>query len=246
MGTKDIKIQNRCDHKVIFERVRLATDRVTLSTVYPVGSHKYLELTRFGNVVPPSKYFFKRDRETLYGDKYFSIELKYPDMYNDAVYEVTYTAPAEFCPKCLGSQFVDDIAIDDFKEVSIVEGAYLLIQEVEKAIVTNKNTNPYYPWVGASLSSLIGSKITDFVALAQEIQTQVRNSLENLKSQQLKHQEINPLVSSDEVLDTIENVDVTQDEADPSIVYIYVQYTSQSGSPYDYSQVMDLTQYRPR
>jgi len=246
MGTNDIKIQNRCDHKVIFERVRMDSDRVSLYPAYPVGSLRNLELTRFGVLVSPASYGFVLSQATVYEDKYHKIELKNPDMYTEPLYEITYNVPSQYCPKCLGTQFVDDMVFDDRNEIQQVTGAPLLIQEVEKAIVTTKNTNKYYPWVGTKLKKLVGSKISDFAILAQEIQTDIRNSLENLKSQQLAHQALNPLVTSDEVLNSVEKVDVTQDTSDPSIVRVYVQYTSQSGEPYDMTQVMSLTQFRLR
>lgn len=246
MGTNDIKIQNRCDHKVIFERVRVDSDRVSMYPAYPVGSHKNLEMTRFGSVVPPNQYSFVLSRATVYEGDYYKIELKNPDMYNDPLYELSYNTPSRYCPKCLGTQFVDDMIFDDRNEVQQVTGAQLLIQEVEKAIVTTKNTNKYYPWVGTKLKKLVGSKIADFTVLAQEIQADVRNALENLKNQQRSHQGMNPTVTSDQVLNTVEVVDVTPHENDPSIVQVYVQYTSQSGEPYDITQLMSLTQYRLR
>lgn len=246
MATKDIKIQNRCDHRVLLERISLDSDRLTLSPAYPIGSRKGMELLRYGKLVSPNKYTFRRKLDNLYLENYFEIELLMPDMSSDPLYELNYNVPLEFCPKCLGTQFTDDLGFNDVGELGQVSGALLLIQSVEKAIITSKGTNKYYTWVGTNLKSYIGTKIAEFSILSQEIETQVRSSLETLRNNQIAHQELNPFVSSDEVLDSIETVDVTQDNQDPSVVRIYVEYTSQSGNPYDYTQLMDLTQYRPR
>lgn len=246
MSTEDIRIQNRCDHRLLFERVDLGTDLVSLSPAYPVSAKQTFELLRFGTPVPASKYTFVSSSVANPFGKYQTIELRAPDKYPNPLYEVSYNVPLEFCPKCASTQFVDDMDIDDRQQVRKVSGATALIQSVEKTIVTTKGTNKYYPWVGTQLKGLVGTKVTDFSMLSQEIKTRVGTALENLKAKQLKHQEVNPQVSSDEVLGLVEKIEVSQPEEDPSIIEIYVQYTSQSGRSYDYTQLMDLTQFRPR
>jgi hypothetical protein len=246
MGTIDLKIQNRCDHTVLNERLYLDDDLRSLPPQFPIASQGYVQLFRFGLQVPESRYSFVKDNETLFEDKYFKIYLNLPDMYIDPMYEINYSVPSAFCPKCLSSDYVDDIGISSKNEVEQVTNAYSLIQSVEKAIITARGTNRYYPWAGSGLNSLVGTKINDISLLSQEITAQVRSSLENLKATQIKHQGMNPLVASDEVLNTIETVDVAQDLSDPTVVEIYVQYTSQSGASYDMTQLMNLAKFRTR
>lgn len=246
MGSKDIRIQNTCDHRLIFEVSELDSDRKTLKPEYPLGSARGLEVTRFGYPISDEDYKIVTVDDGMYGKSYKHIVLLEPDPYPDPVYELSYNATLEFCPKCLGNKFMDDIAIDNQNEVSIVTGAHLLIQEVEKAIVTTKASNPYYKWIGSRLSALVGTKITDLAAIYQEAESAVRSSLELLKNQQLANQEVNPLVSSDEILGNVEKVTVEANEEDSSLLEIYVQYTSQSGNSYEYGQLLDLTQYRIR
>lgn len=246
MATKDIRIQNLCDHRLLFEKSVLDTDLRTLVPTYPMGSVRGLEVLRFGLVFPKSKYSIKRVVNSIYGLGFITLQLNELDPYPEPLYELSYTAIKAYCPKCRGTGYVDDIALDSSNAVATVTGAFLLIQSVEKAIVTTKGSNPYYSWIGSGLLKLVGTKITDFAALSQEIESSVRSSLENLKNKQLKHQELNPLVSSDEVLGTIEKVTVYESDDDPTLIQIYVQYTSQSGNPYEYGQLLDLVTYRER
>lgn len=244
MGTIDIKIQNRCDHTIVGERLTLQDDFVTFLPTFPIASSTSIFLDRFGLDVSSFSYDLVLTNNVLYDNKYYRIVLKRPELYLNPLYEISYTTTSEFCPKCMGANFVDDIVFGNTGNV--VTEAPQLIQMVEKFLVTTKGTNKYNPWVGSGLTTLIGTKITDFDALATEIKAMVRSCLTTLNNVQLKYQGVNSAVSPEEVILNIETIDVTQNEQDPSIVYVYVQYTSQGGSVYDFTQVLDLTNYRVR
>jgi hypothetical protein len=246
MATKDIKIQSRCDHTILNEGLPLQPDRLTLFPSYPIASTSMVSLLKFGNEVPQLAYDFKQDRQLMYENKYLKIILKEPDLYTGSLYTFTYSTFLQFCPKCLGTEFVDDFVDTAPGVASVVSGPYQLIQSVEKTIVTTVGSNKYYPWSGSGVRVLVGSKIEDFQVLKSELEAKVRIALDNLKSIQMKHQAVNPAVSSDEVLGRVEAVNITQDPSDPTIINLFVQYTSQSGSRYDYSQLLELSQYRAR
>lgn len=246
MSTTDLKIQNICDHVVTMEQVSVESDRVTIYPSLPIAATAILQVTRFGVDVPYCDFELHQDKQLLYGTQYLKIVLKEPDVYPGAIYELTYPTYSQYCLKCGGGGYADDFAEDSKGILATVTGTALLAQSVEKAIVTTLGSNKYHNWVGCGLSTLVGTKITDFTVLASEVESQVRISLENLKTAQKKHQSVNPYVSSDEVLGTILKVTCTQDSNDPTILYVYVQYTSQSGKGLDYTQVIELTQYRMR
>lgn len=246
MATKDIKIQNVCDHTIYEEILTLKPDRLTLYPQFPVASKSFAVLSRFGEPLAKESYSYVQDKQLLYENKYFKIVLTEPELYLSPIYTLTYSTFPQFCPKCLETGFVDDLVEVSPGDVKIVSGAYLLIQQVEKTIVTSLGTNKYYPWAGCGLSGLVGSKITDFQILKMEIVSKVQTALNNLRTIQQKHQAVNPSVSPDEVLKTVETIEVTQDSSDQTIINLFVQYTSQSGNPYDHTQILELTNYRAR
>jgi phage baseplate assembly protein W len=246
MATTDIKIQSRCDHSILYEGLTLQPDRVSFLPSLPIASQGSVILYRFGNVVPQTSYSFRQSQQLVYENKYLKIVLNEPELYTDPVYNITFTTYLQYCPKCLGTEYVDDIHEDSPGIVSLVSGGAQLVQLVEKTIITTMGSNTYYKWAGSGVRTLIGSKITDFQVLSSEIEAKVRQALDNLRTIQLKHQAINPVVSGDEVLGTVEKVIATQDTLDQTIINLFVQYTSQSGANYDYSQVLELTQYRAR
>jgi hypothetical protein len=247
MSTIDIKIQNRCDHTVVGERMVLSADMLTLNPQFPITSYTGTNLLRFRIPVDKSQFSLKLTPNSTYeGYKYTSIQLARPDMYPDPFYEVSYPTLERFCPKCAGATFSDDISFQTNSAIYTTMGPYNLIQAVEKFIVTGIGSSRYSQWMGSGLDSLIGTKIRDVDALKAEMQAQVRASLNNLSSVQTQHQTVNSAVTSDEVINNIEAIEVTQDTVDPSVFRIYVQYTSQSGAKYDYTQILDLATLRAR
>jgi hypothetical protein len=141
---------------------------------------------------------------------------------------------------------MDDLAEDITNKIATVSGVELLVQSVEKAIVTSVGSNKYCTWFGSGVPKIVGSKISDINVLISELETQVRVSLTNLRDIQTKHQALNTQVSGDEVLEQVTKVTVTQDEKDPTVLFVYVWYTSQSGKSLNYTQAVELTQFRKR
>jgi len=243
---RDIRIQNTCDHRLLGEVLSLGSDVMTLSPEFPIATKATVVLYRFGEEVSPQRYTLKQDKQLTYGNKYYTILLNEPELYAGAVYTMDYSTYINYCPKCLGVGFVDDIAEDAPGAVKTLSGTALLSQSVEKAIITTIGTNKYYSWVGSGISTLLGSKISDVQVLLGEIESRAQNALGSLKRIQIKHQEANPEVSGDEVIGTVEMIRATQDPSDPSVINLFVQYTSQSGAALDYRQILELTQYRAR
>lgn len=246
MGTVDIKIQGRCDHAVLNEQLVLQSDRKTFFPQYPIASPEALVLTRFGKLVPRNFYRFAQEQQIVYGEKYYTIILNNPELYPEPVYEAQYPTYLEFCPKCLGTEFSDDLVPVTDQDINTVSGAILLSQLVEKTIVTALGSNKYYSWAGCGLKSLSQSKVTEASFIISEMQVQVRTALENLKQLQLRYQSANAQVSPDEVLGTVELIEGAQDPVDPTVFTLYVQYTSQSGGRYDFQQLVELSSFRVR
>lgn len=246
MSTIDLKIQNVCDHMIVGERQTLQKDRCTILPEFPIAATGALTLTRFDMLVPEAHYCFRQDKQLLYQNKYLKIVRNSMDRYQDAVYELSYPTYLVYCPKCLGSGYMDDLAEDITRNVTTVSGVELLVQSVEKAIVTSVGSNKYCTWFGSGVPKVVGSKISDINVLISEMETQVRVSLSNLRDVQVKHQALNPQVSGDEVLDHVTKISVIQDAQDPTVLFVHVGYTSQSGKSLKYTQAVELTQFRKR
>lgn len=264
MATIDGQIQNLCNHTVTGERLFLNTDLVSLPLQFPLSAVTTITLFRFGVLVPTTKYTVLHTNSpltsidtlspddpttvtgatSLYPTGYYSLVLNLPDLYYDPLYEVSYAVMPDVCPKCKGTQYTDDILFTPNNDFYTVTGASQLIQATEKFVVTYAGSNKYHQWVGSSLSDLLGTKISSFSDVSAQIQAKVKACLANLADIQVKSESINPSVSRDEVLANVEKIEVTQDSVEPSVVYVYIQYTSQSGNRYDFNQVLRLGQFR--
>ena len=83
----------------------------------------------------------------------------------------------------------------DFK---IVQDSEKLIQDILKMALTEAGSNPLYPWYGSFISrSIIGSSL-DVGITFQIAQSQLQNSIENLKNLQVAQLKSGQKVSADE------------------------------------------------
>lgn len=245
MATKDIKIQNRCDHRLRFEEIALESDYISLRPSCPISSRTSVVLYRFGLEVNSEMYYFVKEDSILYSNSnYYYIKLKEPDLYELPVYEVTFSTYEQYCPICMGTNYADDFIESPSNFPKTVSGPYQLIQNVEKLITTTLKSNPYHSWIGCGIKGIVGTKVPDQEAISSSIESSIRTALGNLKSIQIKNQGSNTKVSPDEVFGDVEKIDMTFDEEDPTYVEVFVQYHSQSGSSYDYTQLLELTNLR--
>ena len=273
MATVDIKIQNKCDHRILGEPLTLSygepvmppftptplyinaqartpatptTYRNTLVIAHPVASTSGLELRRNGVVISPADYVFRDAIRNALNYPYKNIVLVVPDASSDPEYEVSYNTFLQFCPKCNGVGYADDWVLMGTGKPSTVNDTAQLAQAVEKVIVTELGSNKYHTWVGSSITTLIGSKITDQEFLAGQIKEAVSSAMTALQQTQIQHMNANPLVSDNEVLGSIGYINVTFDAADPSVVYVDVSYSSKSGVIVNFSQELELAALRAK
>lgn len=246
MATIDIKIQNRCDHRLLGEIVQLEPDGRTLHPLYPIAADGAIELRRSNILLAQSRYSTAPDPRNVLNDPYRKVVLAVPDIASDPYYEITYTTFLQYCPKCSGESVVDDIAIDSTGKPKTVSNTGLLAQSVEKAIITAAGSNRYHRWVGSRLNTLIGTKVNDQDLLVSEIKSSIRESLDALQEVQIEHMQVNNQVVNDEVLGSVESIDVVFDVNDPSIIRVAVDYTSRSGLVVNFTQELELASLRAR
>jgi hypothetical protein len=245
MATIDIKIQNQCNHRISSEFVSLDADGVTLRPSAPIISMGSLSVRRFGEKVDKNRYSLELEDNAIYSGTYKAIKLSKRDKYTDPVYEITYATSLNFCPKCAGTRYTDDMYTLRDGEIKNVSGTPLLAQQAEKHVVTDSRSNKYHPWIGSGLRDLIGTKVADFDFIDTEIKRMIRQSLTNMKNAQQKHEQANPIVSEDEILGNIVSIEIVPYE-DPTIVEAFVNFTSASGKTLQYQQTLELSTFRPR
>ena len=100
--------------------------------------------------------------------------------------------------------------------------------------------------MGTSLHDLVGSKISNFSTISTEIKNDIRAALGNLQRYQVEQMQLNNKVDPTEVFGSILSIDVNQNSADPTIVEVLVRYTSRSGKVSDYTQLLQLSNFRFR
>jgi len=241
----DPKLQNKCDHKINWESYPLESDRITVNLKYPVSSVYGLSLRINNAVIAPNRYTVISYKQAQSLNPASSVRMSYkvPDW--EPLIEVNYTTYANNCPKCLAVKYVDDVIYTPSGDFQMAQKEYLLMQTVEKAIITKIASNPFHDWYGTGLQSLIGTKITDLSFMKNKIIEQVSASIEKIKNVQKQLVASNRKVDPGELFGQLLNVDVQQMD-DPTIIMVTVVFTSQSNKQMEFSQLIDLSSVRER
>lgn len=110
---------------------------------------------------------------------------------NNPIFKLTYTVPPERCLRCGSTRNENDYRFDEAGQFITIENEDLLYQAALKIIMTDKGSNPYYPWYGASIQSRIGSKAVSGVAtLINEDIRRALTKLQDLQKEQSKFQKV--------------------------------------------------------
>jgi len=155
-------------------------------------------------------------------------------------FEVSYNTVKEWCPKCVGLGFLDDISYDVRGQFAISRDERLLVQNLEKFTVTELGSNAFHTFIGTNIVTLIGQRIYDFDFLTSQITQEIYATLAKFKDMQQQYAQTGRVLTKGEQLDQIKDVKVTQDTNDPTIVRVVVTATALSGKPVSYTQYMRL------
>lgn len=123
-----------------------------------------------------------------------------------------------------------DLVIDngDFK---VVRDSEKLIQDILKMSLTEAGSNPLFPWYGSFISrSLIGSSL-DVSITFQVAQSQLQNSLENLKNLQIIQAKSGQRVSADEQINSILDISINRNKIDPRQFDVKIKVLSKGFKP---------------
>lgn len=234
----DFNLPTICNHKVFRELSSLGDDRRSLRVSKPIASVANLELyastdlvpkPSYGTVLDPNSNAFEQSQMIRLNSKWRSVE---------DFFQVTYSTMRSFCPKCMGLGDLDDISWDVRGQMSVARDEKLLVQNLEKFVITILGSNPFHTFVGSTLSTLLGQRIYDFDFLSTKITQEISSALGKFKSLQQQYGSTGRAMTSGEQLAKIQDIKVVQDTTDPTIVRVEVRVVSVSGRPLQYTQYL--------
>jgi hypothetical protein len=190
------------------------------------------------------RIFMANDPTALIPRSY--IQMKLVSRLSNPLVEVRYVAVKTYCPKCVGVRYIDDFSYGPDKDLVTVSDELLLIQMLEKHLVTEIQSNPYHSWVGTSLHELVKHKITDMPLITMRIKDDVNKAVTDLRKLQAQYQKTRRPVTSGELFGELLEVDVRPDAAEPTTVHALVRFTSQSGKVLEYEQLLEFSELRRR
>jgi hypothetical protein len=155
-------------------------------------------------------------------------------------FELNYVTLKGFCPKCAGLEVIDDISYDIRGDLIVLRNEELLLQNLEKFTVTEKESNPFHTYIGTFLVKLLGQKIIDSSYISTKITQEISATLDVLKSLQDQYRFTERPVTDGELLDEIQDVKIRFDLDDPTIIRTDITVTAKSGRTVDYSQFLQL------
>jgi len=235
----DIKLQNYCDHKILWARAQLESDSKTVYFQYPLAAVSSLKVRVNGVIVPYSTYSVKTSREPLSLVVVSRLEFITKVKHYNPIIELFYTTLSNTCPKCLSVNTVDDWVIDGDGDIKVVNKENLLLQQVEKILVTKLSSNAFHGWYGTELQSLVGTKIFDKDLLFSKIREQVNSAIEKLRNVQRQMVASGRIFSPGELFGKLLKIEILNTE-DPSLIQIVVTFTSQSNVNVEYTQYISM------
>jgi hypothetical protein len=198
-----------------------------------------------GGIRPVTDYSIKSTRQTLSFVIVSYIEFLNKIKHFDPIIEVNYVSIADTCPKCLNVKTVDDMVINGNGDIEVISKEILLLQQVEKIIVTKLSSNNFHSWYGTDLHTLIGTKIFDRDLLYTRIREQISSAIEKLRTIQKQMMASGRKFDPSELFGKLLKIEIEETE-DPSMILVTVHFTSQSNTPIEYSQYLALNDTRQR
>lgn len=153
------------------------------------------------------------------------------------VIKVNYAVPVQRCLRCRATFVENDIRFDASGDVIVLQNEDLLYQSALKMLLTDRGSNPYFPWYGTTIRERIGSKAVAGVAsvLSEEVRRTL-SKMQSLQSEQSKYQQ----VSFKEKLYSVLSVNVKRHQQDLSTFLIEVAVQNASGQPVELNVVFTV------
>lgn len=126
-------------------------------------------------------------------------------------YGNSYTAPDKvtMCPKCAGTgEYYDFVWKVTDGNVDQVRDNPLLQELVVKGVMTGKGENKFHPEYGTSITSSVGVPMASAEAVIRLFEREIAKALGGIRIRQNQQLEIGQEMSDDELIHSIENLDV--------------------------------------
>ena len=142
--------------------------------------------------------------------------------------KVSYAVPVQRCRRCRATFIENDYRFDANGNMILIQNEDLLYQAALKIMLTDKGSNPFFPWYGTTIRERIGSKALSGVAsvLSEDVRKAL-SRVQALQTEQAKYQQ----VSFRERLYSVLAVNVKQHVQDPSTYFVEVSVQNASGQP---------------
>ncbi|AEO93447.1 gp187 [Bacillus phage G] len=136
--------------------------------------------------------------------------VKYPPSKNTTK-TANYNGRESTCPKCLGKGYYYDIYFDKAGKAITATKSQKLLQECLKVLVDEKLGNKFHPNWGCDIEQRIGTKNMGSSIEMLKVELSVRDAVERLRKLQMNNQIMYGNMNEEEIIDTIESIDVTKD-----------------------------------
>jgi phage baseplate assembly protein W len=146
--------------------------------------------------------------------------------------ELDYTTVRQECRRCGGLGVENDWRYSKSGDVVTVQDEALLIQEIQKILYTLVGSNPFHTWYGSSLIDAVGNKISSTGVVQNLINSEVIRAFRKWQAIKNKQeQEVGQYVSDEEYPFQLLGVQVTQSQADPTVVLVSITLQNRSSKP---------------
>jgi len=142
--------------------------------------------------------------------------------------KVTYSVPVQRCLRCQATFVENDFRFDAGGNMILIQNEDLLYQAALKILLTDRGSNPFYPWYGTTIRERIGTKALSGVSsvLVEDVRKAL-SQMQALQTNQAKYQQ----VTFKERLYAVLQVDVKRHAQDPTTFLIELVVQNASGQP---------------
>lgn len=237
----DINMTTTCDHQVYRELQVLGSDRRVIRTDFPIASADTVKVYATDNLISSNFYSLINDPnppETPSSSKVIYFKDKWKALTD--YFEISYLTIANYCSKCVASGYLDDISYNIRGDLPVLRNEYLLMQNVEKFVITRLGSNPFQSFVGTALESLIGTKVSNPSFLVSQITSEISRALKKFQDLQAQYKQTGRPVTDGELLQAVESITVTQNVTDPTVYEAKVVVSAVSGKTVEFTQVLKI------
>ncbi len=146
--------------------------------------------------------------------------------------EINYATVRQECRRCGGLGIENDWRYTKTGNVIEVRNEALLIQEFTKCVYTIQGSNPFHRWIGTHILDAIGRKMGAAGFVQNFIVSDIRDAFRRWQSVKRKQEEeVGQFVSDQEYPFQLTQVNLTQSDEDPTVVFVTAYLRNRSTDP---------------